>query len=43
VVRPKEVEVWTIGAAIGVDEEECEISGNEYDEGSTDVTPQFLL
>nr|GMC94589.1 putative delta-1-pyrroline-5-carboxylate synthase isoform X1 [Ipomoea batatas] len=36
VVRPKEVEVWTIGAAIGVDEEECEISGNEYDEGSTD-------
>nr|GMD34385.1 transposase, MuDR [Ipomoea batatas]GME11290.1 transposase, MuDR [Ipomoea batatas] len=36
VVRPKEVEVWIIGAAIGVDEEELEISGEEYDEGSTE-------
>nr|GMD55968.1 uncharacterized protein LOC109159120 [Ipomoea batatas] len=35
VVRPKEVEVWTIRTAIGVDEEELEISGEEYDEGST--------
>nr|GMC68018.1 transposase, MuDR [Ipomoea batatas] len=36
VVRPKEVEVWTIGAAVGVDEEELELSGEEYDEGSTE-------
>nr|GMC73607.1 uncharacterized protein LOC109160617 [Ipomoea batatas] len=34
--RPEEVEGWTIRAAIGGDEEEFEISDEEYDEASID-------